>query len=124
MPLALLLSTHAAVGLSTTQALLVLEWVRWHMVYLQEQALAVVPTGHLLSHPTETQSQGREGQTPLLERHPSQQPKQTKTNPMPQRFPGYREGRKRQLLNRNLREACQHHHKRCCLSLLPRLPVL
>lgn len=66
----------------------------WHMVYLQEQALAVIPTGLLLSHPMETQNQGREGQTPLLKRHASQQPKQTKTNPTLQRFPGYREGRK------------------------------
>lgn len=31
----------------------------------------MVPTGHLLSHPMETQNQGREGQTPLLERHPN-----------------------------------------------------
>lgn len=51
MPLALFFSTHIGVHCSTTEALPVLKWVPWHMVYLKEQPLAVVPTfSHLLNH--------------------------------------------------------------------------
>lgn len=65
VPLALLFSTRAALCCPTTWALLVLEWLHGHTVCLQEQALAVAPTGHPLNHPVGTRRQERKGQTPL-----------------------------------------------------------
>lgn len=66
---------------SITHALLVLQWVHWHTVYLQEQALAAAPTGQPLNHPTGTPSQGREGQTLLWgDTAPNNQTDQAKSN--------------------------------------------